>query len=47
MEKRDKQTVVSCQERREACDKLADCLSTSERITWVQEVEKLDKLHKE
>ncbi len=47
MEKREKQTVVSCQERREALYKLADCLSSSEWVTWIKEMEKLDKLHKE
>ncbi len=42
MEKREKCTVISWRERREALDKATAYLMSSERVTWVEGIEKLD-----
>ncbi len=45
MEKWEKRIVISTWERRAALVKLADCLLTSERCTWFEEMAKLDNSH--
>ncbi len=45
MGKREKRTVISCQERRAEMTKLAKCLSSSERRNWFKEMAKLDTSH--
>ncbi len=47
MEKQENQTVVSCQERKAALMKLANCLTSNERHTWLEEMEKLDKTYRD
>ncbi len=47
MEKQEKWVVVSCWERKAALMKLADCLTSNERSTWLEEREKLDKMYRD